>query len=179
MNAIYNLSTQLFYNWKYSFSRHLSKAIRSILLSSFLNNILGSIAAISATSLIMIGGIHLSGYPLNPSLTRGILFTAISLLVITLSLLMVFTTSSQIEKMLDLNASPSSSPLKGSPTSLELISFLKDIIEKQNSKHENSETLKKLEEVLYLSMETIKELETRIQNLEESNPSTFSHSSFQ
>ncbi len=163
MNLLFNLGHKLLNNWINSSSQRFCNSLRSILLSSYINNILGSITALSFMILLCFGALSFSDYSILPELLAPLVTTALFSLFSSISLSIYLTRAKKIEEIIGLD-SLSSLNSKQFDLGYEIIpvakAYLDEILRKDSKK------VDKMEEVLISLTEVMRELEVKITHLE-------------
>ncbi len=159
MKMLYEISISFLNQYSHSLSQRFTRVLRSVLLSSYINNILGTITALATFTLVTTTAIAFSDYPISESFIKPVIITSLTLIIISLTTVMILMKEMKVEKMLGLHQ-------KSSP---DLKSILLPILNQylESSKPTNQEVkIERLEKALRLTTEVIQELEVKIESLE-------------
>ena len=162
----YELSLNFLNQWSNSLSQQFTSGLRKVLLSSYINNILGTITALSTFSFISLIVLELSNYPISSSFSMPLIITSLCLIFLSIGVVIILTKEIKVEKMLGMNR-------RSSPDIQAIIlPILKSYLDQnQKSDHQAEVKIEKLEQALRVTTQVIQELEDKVEHLEQSHTS--------
>ena len=161
----YELGLNFLNQWSKSASQRFTSGLRKVLLSSYINNILGTITAASSFTLICLTVLELSDYPISSTFAMPLIITSLCLIFLSIALVLLLTKEIKVEKMLGLNKTTPAIDVQNM-----LLPILKSYLD-QNQKTDSQAQIKieKLEQALRVTTQVIQELEEKVEHLEQSH----------